>query len=115
MKLKILSQLIPTQWPRWLRLLAGVIVFAAFAVVVLDNWRQLTEISWHLDATPLAELFLMLAARADLIAHVIRPALDAGYSRIFRIAWKTRVHNKWLHRDTAARGQAAPVRIIIGS
>lgn len=31
-----------------------------------------------LNASPLAELFLMLAARADLVAHVIRPALDAG-------------------------------------
>jgi dTMP kinase len=31
-----------------------------------------------LDATPLAELFLVLAARADLVARVIRPALAAG-------------------------------------
>lgn len=31
-----------------------------------------------LDATPLAELFLILAARADLVARVIRPALEAG-------------------------------------
>lgn len=31
-----------------------------------------------LSASPLAELFLMLAARADLVAKVIRPALDAG-------------------------------------
>lgn len=30
------------------------------------------------EASPLAELFLMLAARADQIAKVIRPALDAG-------------------------------------
>ncbi len=29
-------------------------------------------------ASPLAELFLMLAARADLVAKVIRPALAAG-------------------------------------
>jgi len=32
----------------------------------------------HLNATPLAELFLMLAARADLVEHVLRPALEAG-------------------------------------
>ena len=32
----------------------------------------------QLDATPLAELFLILAARADLVARVIRPALEAG-------------------------------------
>jgi dTMP kinase len=32
----------------------------------------------ELDAAPLAELFLMLAARADLVAKVIRPALEAG-------------------------------------
>ena len=31
-----------------------------------------------LDATPHAELFLMLAARADLVERVIRPALLAG-------------------------------------
>jgi dTMP kinase len=31
-----------------------------------------------LGASPLAELFLILAARADLVAHVIRPALEAG-------------------------------------
>ncbi len=31
-----------------------------------------------LDVAPLAELFLLLAARADLVAKVIRPALDAG-------------------------------------
>jgi dTMP kinase len=31
-----------------------------------------------LDASPLAELFLLLAARADLVVRVIRPALDRG-------------------------------------
>lgn len=33
-----------------------------------------------LEASPLAELFLMLAARADLVAKVIRPALATGGS-----------------------------------
>lgn len=32
----------------------------------------------ELDATPLAELFLMLAARADLVERVILPAIRAG-------------------------------------
>jgi dTMP kinase len=32
----------------------------------------------ELEVSPLAELFLMLAARADLVANVIRPALEAG-------------------------------------
>jgi dTMP kinase len=32
----------------------------------------------ELNATPLSELFLMLAARADLVQQVIRPALAAG-------------------------------------
>ncbi|HXQ29713.1 MAG TPA: dTMP kinase [Gemmatimonadales bacterium] len=32
----------------------------------------------HERLSPSAELFLMLAARADLVAEVIRPALDAG-------------------------------------
>ena len=31
-----------------------------------------------LAVSPVAELFLMLAARADLVSSVIRPALDAG-------------------------------------
>jgi dTMP kinase len=31
-----------------------------------------------LEVSPLAELFLMLAARADLVSRVIRPALSAG-------------------------------------
>ncbi len=31
-----------------------------------------------LDAAPLAELFLLLAARADLVSRVIRPALERG-------------------------------------
>lgn len=31
-----------------------------------------------LEASPLAELFLILVARADLVAKVIRPALEAG-------------------------------------
>jgi dTMP kinase len=32
----------------------------------------------RLDASPLAEVFLLLAARADLVARVIRPALARG-------------------------------------
>ena len=32
----------------------------------------------RLEISPAAELFLILAARADLVARVIRPALDAG-------------------------------------
>src|SRR6266850_2700138 len=31
-----------------------------------------------LEVSPVAELFLMLAARADLVSKVIRPALNAG-------------------------------------
>jgi dTMP kinase len=31
-----------------------------------------------LEASPVAELFLILAARADLVAKIIQPALDAG-------------------------------------
>jgi dTMP kinase len=37
-----------------------------------------TVLDTSLKVTPLAELFLMLAARADLVAKVIRPALAAG-------------------------------------
>jgi dTMP kinase len=37
-----------------------------------------TVLDPELGASPLAELFLILAARADLVAQVIRPALEAG-------------------------------------
>ena len=47
----------------------GTPVAEAARTVVLDP---------KLDSTPLAELFLMLAARADLVTRVIRPALEAG-------------------------------------
>ncbi len=32
----------------------------------------------ELDTGPVAELFLVLAARADLVANILRPALEAG-------------------------------------
>jgi hypothetical protein len=51
MRLETLSRLVQT---RWLRLVAGALVFVAFAAVVLDNWRQLTDTSWHFDIAPLA-------------------------------------------------------------
>ena len=41
----------------------------------ISNWAALDP---ELDASPLAELFLILAARADLVTKVIRPALEAG-------------------------------------
>ena len=56
-----------------------------------------------LDATPLAELFLMLAARADLVAHVIRPALDAGTivlgDRYELSTWAYQVEGRQLPRE----------------
>jgi len=32
---------------------AGLLVFTAFAVTMVDNWRQLTGFSWHFDPAPL--------------------------------------------------------------
>jgi len=44
---------------------------------VAEAARKLALRSRH-ELSPAAELFLVLAARADLVARVIRPALDAG-------------------------------------
>lgn len=54
MKLEALLRLVPVRWPRWLRVTGGAIVFAAFAATLLDNWRQLTALSWDLEVPPLA-------------------------------------------------------------
>ncbi len=56
-----------------------------------------------LDATPLAELYLMLAARADLVARVIRPALEAGRvvvgDRYELSTWAYQVEGRQLPHD----------------
>lgn len=56
-----------------------------------------------LEATPLAELFLILAARADLVGHVIRPALDAGKivlgDRYELSTWAYQVEGRQLPQD----------------
>jgi dTMP kinase len=44
---------------------------------VAEAARKVALRSRH-DISPVAELFLILAARADLVARVIRPALEAG-------------------------------------
>lgn len=44
---------------------------------VAEAARKIALKSKH-DLSPAAELFLILAARADLVARVIRPALEAG-------------------------------------
>jgi dTMP kinase len=44
---------------------------------VAESARKLALRSRH-ELSPAAELFLILAARADLVARMIRPALDAG-------------------------------------
>ncbi|MGH7645485.1 MAG: dTMP kinase [Gemmatimonadales bacterium] len=68
---------------RWLaaRLLADgrevVTVREPGGTPVAEAARRLALRSKH-DLPPAAELFLVLAARADLVARVIRPALDAG-------------------------------------
>ena len=66
----------------------------------------------ELDATPLAELYLMLAARADLVARVIRPALEAGRivvgDRYELSTWAYQVEGRQLPHDAvlAANGLA---------
>jgi len=56
-----------------------------------------------LDATPLAELFLMLTARADLVARVIRPALESGTvvlgDRYELSTWAYQVEGRQLPND----------------
>ena len=72
----------------------GTPVAEAARTVVLDP---------DLDATPLAELFLMLAARADLVARVIRPALEAGKivvaDRYELSTWAYQVEGRQLPND----------------
>ena len=57
----------------------------------------------ELDATPLAELYLMLAARADLVARVVRPALEAGRvvvgDRYELSTWAYQVEGRQLPHD----------------
>ncbi|MGB0120033.1 MAG: dTMP kinase [Solirubrobacterales bacterium] len=52
---------------------------------------------------PLAELLLFCAARADLVAHVIRPALDAG---------KTVVCDRFVDSTIAYQGVARGLGIV---
>lgn len=76
-----------------------------------------------LDATPLAELFLMLAARADLVARVIRPALEAGRvvlgDRYELSTWAYQVEGRRLPEDAViaanrlATGGLAPDLTIV--
>jgi len=72
-----------TSLARWL---AGQLLAEGRAVVsvrepggtpVAEAARKLALKSRH-ELAPAAELFLILAARADLVARVIRPALEAG-------------------------------------
>lgn len=72
-----------TALARWL---AGQLLAEGRAVVsvrepggtpVAEAARKIALKSKH-DLAPAAELFLILAARADLVARVIRPALEAG-------------------------------------
>ena len=72
----------------------GTPVAEAARAVVLDP---------GLDATPLAELYLMLAARADLVERVIRPALEAGRivlgDRYELSTWAYQVEGRQLPND----------------
>src|SRR5207247_3773679 len=68
---------------RWLaaRLLADgrtvVTVREPGGTPIAEAARKIALKSEH-DLSPAVELFLILAARADLVARVIRPALDGG-------------------------------------
>ena len=72
----------------------GTPVAEAARNVVLDS---------GLDATPLAELYLILAARADLVARVIRPAIEAGKvvigDRFELSTWAYQVEGRQLPQD----------------
>jgi len=58
----------------------------------------------ELNAAPLAELFLMLAARADLVEKVIRPALESGNvvlcDRYELSTWAYQVKGRMLPSDS---------------
>jgi dTMP kinase len=89
---------------RWLaaRLLADgrevVTVREPGGTPVAEAARRLALRSRH-DLPPAAELFLVLAARSDLVARVIRPALEAG-----RIVVADRFDLSTLAYQVAGRG-----------
>ncbi len=104
---------------RWLatRLLADgrevVTVREPGGTPIAEAARRLALRSKH-DLPPAAELFLVLAARADLVARVIRPALDAG-----RMVVADRFDLSTLAYQVAGRGLpradvAAAVRLATG-
>jgi len=104
---------------RWLatRLLADgrevVTVREPGGTPVAEAARRLALRSKH-DLPPAAELFLVLAARADLVARVIRPALDAG-----RMVVADRFDLSTLAYQVAGRGLprpevAAAIRLATG-
>ncbi len=62
----------------------------------------------ELEASPIAELFLILAARADLVAKVIRPALAAG-----RVVLSDRYDYSTMAYQVAARG--LPRSAVVGA
>lgn len=69
---------------------------------VAEAARKVALRSRH-EISPAAELFLLLAARADLVARVIRPALEAGQVVLAdRFDLSTRAY------QIAGRGLAAP-------
>lgn len=61
-----------------------------------------------LKASPIAELFLILAARADLVARVIRPALAAG-----KVVLSDRYDFSTMAYQVAARG--LPGSAVVGA
>lgn len=62
----------------------------------------------ELKASPIAELFLILAARADLVARVIRPALAAG-----KVVLSDRYDFSTMAYQVAARG--LPGSAVVGA
>ena len=74
-------------------------------------------------ASPAAELFLMLAARADLVAKIIRPALDAGRlvlsdrfdlsTEAYQIAGRALPRDEVLYANRIATGGLKPDLTIV--
>jgi len=76
-----------------------------------------------MEVSPLAELFLMLAARADLVARVIRPALTAGRvvltdrfdlsTEAYQVAGRGLPRNAVLDANRLATGELKPHLTIV--
>lgn len=71
------------------------------------EWARRGAFDPALEASPVAELFFILAARADLVEKVVRPALESGRvvlsDRYELSTWAYQIEGRGLPRDEVTR------------